>query len=288
MEDSPPNAYLAQARDLVTDITSLLPNRPFDVRLPGGEVILRDNHQETAAFTMVLNNPSRLRRMLVPPSELGIGESYIFGDLDIEGEITAAFGFVDELSLPKVSRTELVKLAWRMWRLERNGRNTPPSELASSGTFAAYDPEGKLHTPDRDQQASQFHYDVSTEFYKLWLDERMVYSCGYFADPHDTLDSAQLRKLDRICRKLNLQPGERFLDIGCGFGGLLIHAVDQYGAQGTGISLSQAQTDEARLRIEAAGLSDRCVIEICHYEQFEPQAQFDKIASVSMFEHVGE
>jgi cyclopropane-fatty-acyl-phospholipid synthase len=232
---------------------------------------------------LVLKRPSALRRMFLPPSELGMGESFIFGDYDIEGDMVAAFGLVDRLERPQLSLKKVLTLGWRMWQLERNGRQHDYFD----GEFNEYAGEGRLHSQQRDQQAVQFHYDLSNEFYKLWLDERLVYSCAYFASEDESLDRAQERKLDRICRKLNLQPGERFLDIGCGFGGLLIHAVTQYGVEGMGISLSEAQTAEARARIETAGISDRCCIEIKHYEEFD-QTPFDKIASVGMFEHVGD
>lgn len=279
--------YLVQARALLLDLLNLLPSYPFAVRLPDGQLIPPNPPQQAPAFTLVLHRPAALRRMLLPPSELGIGESYIFGDCDVEGDIVAAFAFIDQLTWPQISPGKLVQLGWQLWRLERIGRPAAESRLASDGRFTPYAARGRLHSPDRDRQAVQFHYDLSNNFYKLWLDQRLVYSCAYFASSDESLESAQQRKLDRICLKLNLQPGERFLDIGCGWGGLLIHAAARYGVEAIGITLSEAQTAEARARIEAAGLSGHCRIHICHYEQFEMEP-VDKIASVGMFEHVGQ
>ncbi|TIP01926.1 MAG: class I SAM-dependent methyltransferase [Mesorhizobium sp.] len=135
------------------------------------------------------------------------------------------------------------------------------------------------------KEAIQHHYDISNDFYRLFLDERMVYSCGYFHDFANGIDQAQVDKLDHICRKLRLKPGERLLDIGCGWGAMLIHAAKHYGVVGHGVSLSQAQTDLARERIRAEGLEDRITIEIKSYAELS--GTFDKISSIGMFEHLG-
>jgi cyclopropane-fatty-acyl-phospholipid synthase len=133
----------------------------------------------------------------------------------------------------------------------------------------------------------RFHYDVSNDFYALFLDSQMVYSCGYFPTPDTSLDDAQATKLDRICRKLRLRPGDRFLDIGCGWGGLLIHAARNYGVQGHGVTLSQAQFDYANAKVAELGLSDRIKIEMRDYRAIEAPEGYDKVAQVGMFEHVG-
>ena len=146
---------------------------------------------------------------------------------------------------------------------------------------------GPRHTPVRDAAAVRFHYDVGNSFYQMWLDKRMVYSCAYFRSPDDTLDAAQEAKLDLICRKLRLKAGERFLDIGSGWGGLIIYAAERYGVDATGITLSENQAKLARERIEEAGLSDRCRVEIRDYRTLTADDAYDKIASVGMIEHVG-
>ncbi|HEY9447734.1 MAG TPA: class I SAM-dependent methyltransferase [Burkholderiales bacterium] len=143
------------------------------------------------------------------------------------------------------------------------------------------------HTRLFDRKAIRYHYDVNDDFFGLWLDRRRVYSCAYFLRADDTLDEAQERKLDHICRKLMLQPGERFLDIGCGWGALVMWAAEHYGVQATGITLSQNQHDYARARIRAAGLEDRCRVQLMDYRDVPESDPYDKIASVGMFEHVG-
>jgi cyclopropane-fatty-acyl-phospholipid synthase len=132
-----------------------------------------------------------------------------------------------------------------------------------------------------------YHYNVSNDFYALWLDKWMVYSCAYFATPEEDLNTARQRKLDYICRKLRLRPGERLLDIGCGWGGLIMHAAHNYGVGAFGITLSQPQAELAAQRIRQAGLADRCRVEVCDYREIDAPGQYDKLVSVGMFEHVG-
>jgi cyclopropane-fatty-acyl-phospholipid synthase len=139
----------------------------------------------------------------------------------------------------------------------------------------------------RDAAAIHYHYDVGNNFYKLWLDERMVYSCAYFRSAEDSLDAAQEAKLDLICRKLRLKPGERLLDIGCGWGGLIMHAAEHYGVDATGITLSENQAAFAKERIEAAGLGSRCRVAIRDYRTLNDGDGYDKISSIGMVEHVG-
>lgn len=133
----------------------------------------------------------------------------------------------------------------------------------------------------------QHHYDVSNEFYRLWLDERMVYSCAYFRTDADSLDQAQAQKLDHVCRKLMLKPGQDFLDIGCGWGALILHAAQSYGVNATGITLSQNQFDYVKARITELGLGDRVEVQLRDYLELPEERTFDKIASIGMFEHVG-
>jgi cyclopropane-fatty-acyl-phospholipid synthase len=144
------------------------------------------------------------------------------------------------------------------------------------------------HSPQRDAQQIQFHYDVSDDFYALWLDPRRVYSCAYFADATMSLAQAQEAKLDHICRKLMLRPGERFLDIGAGWGGLLLWAAEHYGVTARGITLSRNQQAYAQRLIEEKGLGGRVTMELRDYRDLPQGETYDKIASVGMFEHVGE
>lgn len=144
-----------------------------------------------------------------------------------------------------------------------------------------------MQTKQRARQNIEYHYDVSDDFYALWLDKRLVYSCGYFKHDTDTLELAQEQKLDHICRKLNLKAGERFLDIGCGWGGLFFWAAENYGVHATGITLSQNQYEYVKNQIVERGLQDRCEVHLLDYRDLPDTEQFDKIASVGMFEHVG-
>ena len=143
------------------------------------------------------------------------------------------------------------------------------------------------HSKVKNQEAIAFHYDVSNAFYSLWLDKSMVYSCAYFENKNDTLEQAQVAKLDRICKKLILKPGEQFLDLGCGWGALVGHAAKYYGVIAHGVTLSRQQLTLARERISQAGLESRVTVDLCDYRDVKGNGCFDKIASVGMFEHVG-
>lgn len=143
------------------------------------------------------------------------------------------------------------------------------------------------HSKPSDRKNISHHYDVSNDFYALWLDQRRVYSCAYFKQTDDTLEQAQEQKLEHICRKLDLQAGEHLLDIGCGWGGLILWAAEHYGVQATGITLSQNQHDYVAAKIQERGLQDRVQVHLMDYRDVPEAQAFDKIASVGMFEHVG-
>jgi cyclopropane-fatty-acyl-phospholipid synthase len=229
-------------------------------------------------YTVVVNRPAALQAMLLDPSELSLGEAFINGDFDIEGNFEAAFEFCDHLlnQLPH---------ARDHWVMEKLISMLPPSTRPKPKSANL---SGQLHSTIRDRNAISYHYDHQAEFYKLWLDPRMVYSCAYFAAPDEDLARAQESKLDLICRKLRLRHGDRFLDIGCGWGGLVVYAAAQYGVHATGITISVPQAESAREAARQAGLLDRCRIEVCDYRDLEADQPYDKIASVGMCEHVGE
>jgi cyclopropane-fatty-acyl-phospholipid synthase len=214
-------------------------------------------------------------------SDLSISEAYIRGDLDVEGDLEAAMPLAHHLLEHHWSASKMLRAGWRLVRIpagsqsRENGRQ--PVKL-----------QGRLHSAERDRQAVTYHYNVSNDFYALWLDSRMVYSCGYFETADHDLDSAQERKLDYLCRKLRLRPGERLLDIGCGWGGLILHAARHYGVDALGITLSENQAALANQRIARTGLADRCRAEVRDYRALGEGVSFGKIVSVGMFEHVGE
>jgi len=252
----------------------------FSVRLWEGTVWPEDA-AASPAFTLVLNHPGALRQMFLPPSELNLGESYIYGDFDVEGDLIAAFPLTSVFETLDLGLGEKLGLAWKL-------RSLPRERSAHDGRQAA-SMSGTTHSRSRDRQAISYHYDVSNDFYALWLDQRMVYSSGYFVDPDEEIHVAQERKLDYICRKLRLEPGERLLDIGCGWGGLVIHAAKHYGVEALGITLSQPQVELAQSRIEEADVEEHCRVVDEDYRDVEVGDEpFDKLVSVGMFEHVGE
>ncbi len=252
----------------------------FTVRLWDGTV-WPDDEVASPRFTLVLNHPGALRDMLLPPSELNLGESYIYGDFDVEGDLIAAFPLASSFEGLELGLGDKLGLAWKL-------RSLPKAPAPQQGSQAA-GLSGRAHSRERDRQAISYHYDVSNDFYALWLDRRMVYSCGYFADRGEDIHTAQERKLDYICRKLRLKPGERLLDVGCGWGGLVIYAAEHYGVEALGITLSDPQVELAQSWIEEAGLGDRCRVVHQDYRDVEAgEEPFDKLVSVGMFEHVGE
>ena len=219
----------------------------------GREVAFSDNPRVTLRI-----NDSAAVSALKRPSLLTLAEAYIEGKADLEGDVREAIRGAEAIS-----------------------RAMPQSIFRHRG------PTHTRHTKRDDREAIQHHYDVSNEFYALWLDPRMVYSCAYFLEDDDSLETAQVQKLDHICRKLRLKPGERFLDIGCGWGALAMHAAERYGVDATGITLSENQHRLATERIKAAGLEGRCRVLLQDYRDVPGEEVYDKIASVGMFEHVG-
>lgn len=213
----------------------------------------------SAQPTVTVRLPSEASlKYFAKPSLASLGEAYVEGHLDIDGPLHDVIEVAD--------------------RLSRAGGASPWHSVRHAV---------HAHSRKLDAESISYHYDVSNEFYGLWLDRNMVYSCAYFKRTDDTLDAAQEQKLDHICRKLMLQPGERFLDIGCGWGGLIRWAAKHYGVQATGITLSKQQHAYAVERIRAEGLQDKCEALLVDYRDVPGEERFDKIASIGMFEHVG-
>jgi cyclopropane-fatty-acyl-phospholipid synthase len=250
----------------------------FAIRLWDGTIMPAAPGQPTR-FTMVLTRPDALYRMMVPPSKRAAAEAYVNGDLEIEGDFIAGVDVVRSLSR-KLSLSDVAAVVPSILKLKqpRNGDRDLAKPVLPGGR----------HTKERDKAAIRFHYDIGTDFYALWLDQRMVYSCSYFPTGQETLDESQERKLDHICRKLRLQPGETFLDLGCGYGGLVMHAAERYGVQARGITISKAHGELAQKRIQEKGLGDRCRVDIMDYRELPRHTQYDKIAAIGIIEHVGE
>jgi cyclopropane-fatty-acyl-phospholipid synthase len=254
--------------------------RPFDVSYWDGSTENGRAHD----FTLVINRPGALRRMLLPPSEISIVEAFLSGDVDVEGELVRAVTLGDAINSRLRSAGGMARLLRHLLALPKNDATADVRAVRAEHTVQQ---AGRRHDQARDQSAIQYHYDVGNDFYALWLDERMVYSCAYWASPAESLETAQVAKLDLVCRKLRLQPTDRLLDVGCGWGALVIHAAQHYGVTAVGITLSEAQAALARERTAAAGVSERCTIELRDYRALPPSRTFDKISSVGMVEHVG-
>ena len=263
--------------------------RAFAVRYPDG--FLEPSGAPKPLFTLVLKRAGSLSRMFWPPSERNVGEAYLRDDYDIEGDLEAAAGLADLLIATFSSPQTLLRLALVMRTLPRDDHLTSGAEAVTPASLdGGHTPSGSVHSRERDAGVIRYHYDVGNDFYALWLDARMVYSCAYFPEGTEDLDTAQTAKLEHICRKLRLKPGEQLLDIGCGWGGLILYAAQHYGVSATGITLSESQAELARERIRAAGLEHRVQVEVRDYRDLalgEGQARFDKVVSVGMFEHVG-
>lgn len=278
MAENPPDRLASKSLSLLEELLGGFHPREFAVRLWEGSV-LPPGPGLPARFTLAIRSPGTLRTLFLSPTELSLGEAFVQGRLDIEGDLGSAFALAEYLVRQRGRVGDRLRWARRLLSL--------PSDAPAAAPLRRPAISGPLHSISRDRRAVTYHYDLPKEFYSLWLDRRMVYSCGVFASPEDDLDAAQERKLDLICRKLRLRPGERLLDIGCGWGGLLLHAAARYGVEGVGITLSRPQADFASERIGEAGLSGRCRVEVRDYREMEESALFDKIASVGMFEHVG-
>ncbi|MGH7584023.1 MAG: class I SAM-dependent methyltransferase, partial [Gemmatimonadales bacterium] len=236
---------------------------------------------ERPKFTLVLADPGALRRLLLIPSELRLAEGYIYGDIDLQGDIIAAVDVAEVLRRRLSSTGALMRMARNLLRLPRS--QVQHGDAKRSLGRAAHK---RLHSPERDAAAVRSHYDVGNDFYQLFLDDNLVYSCAYYETGDETIDEAQIAKFEHICRKLRLRPGERLLDIGCGWGGLIRHAARHYGVDALGITVSPAQAELARQRIAADRLEGRCHVALRDYRDLEAQP-FDKIVSVGMAEHVG-
>ena len=250
--------------------------RGFGIRLWDGSELPVDCRP---LFSLVLNHAGALRRMFKPPVELSLGEAFILKDFDIEGDIFSAFSLMDTIANRKFSFGEMIGIGLGLLAL-------PPSSAARPQGRGPLQLHGKIHSRARDRAAVQYHYDVGNDFYALWLDRNMQYSCGYFPTGAEDLDTAQECKMEHICRKLRLQRGEHLLDIGCGWGGLARYAASKYGVDVLGVTLSKNQKAYADEHIARAGLQERVAVELKDYRDLGDEL-FDKVVSVGMFEHVG-
>jgi len=230
-----------------------------------------------APARIVIRSPDALGRIVRAPGELGFGRAYVAGDLDVEGDIFAVLALRDHLPDVRLSRQQWADAA-RLAGPHALKRLSPPPEEARL--------HGRRHSKERDAQAIAHHYDVSNDFYRHVLGPSMTYSCAVWTDPAITLEEAQANKHELICRKLDLQPGMRLLDIGCGWGGMLLHAAEHHGVHAVGITVSRRQAELAEKRAAEAGLAGRVEVRLQDYRDVA-DGPFDAISSIGMFEHVG-
>lgn len=254
--------------------------RDFDFRFWDGSYLGADPGC-APRFTLVFNHPGALRRAFWPKNKLGFGEAYIFGEVDVEGDSVALLFMLRRV----VSQQRSVDQHIQLFKL----LHSFPDEAGPRVPVKAPVLAGEQRSRERDKQAIEYSYEGPPgEFFALFLDRSLQYSCGYFARPDQDIHEAQERKLDYICRKLRLQPGERLIDIGCGWGGLIVFAAKHYGVDATGVSLSNQQIQRANQEIQRQGLADRCRAVYCHYRDIPETERFDKAVSVGFIEHVGE
>jgi cyclopropane-fatty-acyl-phospholipid synthase len=270
-----PLSTLQRSEPLRRELQRALPERPFTVRFwDGGEL------SATAPNGLVfsLRSPAAIAHVLRAPSQLGLGRAYVSGALEVS-DLDGLIDLLGSFRAPPLDAAARVRLA--LAALRACGPTlpppVPPSELR---------PQGRRHSRERDARAVRHHYDVSNDFFGLFLDESMTYSCAVFSRGARTLEEAQREKLDLVCRKLALREDERLLDVGCGWGGLLLHAARSYGVRAVGITPSPAQASFARARARECGLDERIEIRLADYRDLAGE-RFDAIASIGMVEHVG-
>jgi cyclopropane-fatty-acyl-phospholipid synthase len=230
-----------------------------------------------APATLVLRSPDALRRIVTAPGELGFGRAYVAGDIDVEGDIFAALELRHNLPSLRLSREQWLQ-ALRLAGAAGFRPLPPPPEEARL--------HGRRHSRARDAAAIAHHYDVSNDFYRIVLGPSLTYSCAVWESPEVGLDAAQAAKYELICRKLDLKPGMRLLDVGCGWGGMVMHAARHHGVRAVGVTVSHRQAELAEKRIAEAGLTGTVEIRLQDYRDIV-DGPYDAISSIGMFEHVG-
>ncbi|HTG34023.1 MAG TPA: cyclopropane-fatty-acyl-phospholipid synthase family protein [Thermoanaerobaculia bacterium] len=271
---------IAVTGPLRREVARALPSRPFAVRFWDGSELPATAGNGAVTPTFTVRSPRAVAHALRAPGQLGLGRAYVAGELAVD-DLDAVMGLLDTWQPPPLHGR--AKLRLMAAALAANGLTPPPRPPDSELT-----PRGARHSRERDARAVRHHYDVSNDFFELFLGPSMTYSCAVWAGSGaTTLEEAQEAKLELVCAKLGLQAGERVLDVGCGWGAFALHAAARHGAHVTGITLSPAQAARARQRVAEAGLGDRVDIRLADYRELEAEP-FDAIASIGMVEHVGE
>jgi cyclopropane-fatty-acyl-phospholipid synthase len=266
----------ARTESLRREIEHNFPDRPFRVEFWDGTSIPSTNG-DGPVFSV--RSPKAIVDLLRAPGELGIGRAYVHGTL-MPDDLDQAMAMMFSWEPPVIDRRAQARL---MLAAARGAGLTMPPRVP----LAELSPKGARHSKERDARAVRHHYDLSNEFFGLFLDRSMTYSCAIFSRGANTLEAAQEEKLDMVCRKLELAEGDQVLDVGCGWGSFAMHAASVYGARVLGITLSEPQAQLARERAAEAGLADQVEFRVMDYRELTGE-RFDKIASIGMVEHVGE
>jgi cyclopropane-fatty-acyl-phospholipid synthase len=266
----------ARTAPLRREIEALIPDRPFAVEFWDGT---RVPATDGGGPTFHVRSPRAAAHVLRAPGQLGLGRAYVSGEIEVD-DIDAVIEVLDSWQPPRLEGAAKARLL--LGAVRAAGLTKPPGRPA-----AELRPSGHRHSKERDAAAVRHHYDVSNEFFALFLDDSMTYSCGFFSPGARTLEAAQEEKLETVCRKLALREGERVLDVGCGWGSFALRAATRHGARVVGITLSPPQAERARQRAEEAGVGDRVEIRVMDYRDLVGE-RFDAISSIGMVEHVGE
>jgi cyclopropane-fatty-acyl-phospholipid synthase len=232
---------------------------------------------EGAPATIAIKSPNALRRLVTAPNELGLGRAYVSGEIDLGGDIFSVLALQDRLDGLTITPVQVIA-ALKILGVSGLKPLAPPPEEARL--------HGRRHSRARDAAAIAHHYDVSNDFYRTVLGPSMTYSCAVWTDGAGTLEEAQANKYELVSQKLGLEPGMRLLDIGCGWGGMLLHAAGRHGVRAVGVTLSRRQAELAAKRVAEAGLTDRVEVRCLDYREID-DGPYDAISSIGMFEHVG-
>ena len=266
---------LSNTRPFIDELERALPSRPFAVQFWDGSRLASTNG---GGPTFSVHSPQAIAHVLRAPGQLGLGRAYVSGQLTVD-DLDEALELLDSWEPPPLDRRAQARLA--LGALRANGLIRPPAVPK-----AELRPRGRRHSIERDRRAVRHHYDVSNDFFRLMLGESMTYSCALFSHGATTLEEAQEAKLELVCKKLALKPGQRVLDVGCGWGSFAMHAAAKHDVQVLGITLSEPQATLARQRAEERGLADKVDIRVMDYRELAGEP-FDAVASIGMVEHVG-
>jgi cyclopropane-fatty-acyl-phospholipid synthase len=267
----------ARTAPLRSQLEATLPQRPFTIRFWDG-TDLPATTGNGGGPTLTVRSPKAIAHALRAPGQLGLGRAYVSGELEVD-DIDKVIDVLATWQPPHVDRAAQARLAFAAARAA--GIQRPPTPPR-----AELRPRGKRHTVARDARAVRHHYDVGNEFFELFLDDSMTYSCAIFETPEQSLEDAQANKRETVCRKLALAAGERVLDVGCGWGSFAVHAAEHHGVHVTGITLSEPQAEKARARAAEHGVADKVEIRVTDWRELRGE-RFDAIASIGMVEHVG-